>query len=178
MGHWGIKHIESHIQPKRQPLWVNPPVHLVKRPLPALLPRWVCRLFTLCGSMRGGMRRVFTPAAWKTVRYNRGKLGPTTVWTVTTSLTSLLLPLFTLCRNININTRCALRWARIARAVAPRAALVRLRKNGPTSALGRGEGCAPNARSRQGGARGRARARIAHGSVNYDEECKQFCPQL
>lgn len=145
-----------------QPLWVNSPVHLVKRPLPALLPRWVCRLFTLCGSLRGGMRKVFTPAAWKTVRYNRGKLGPTTAWTVTTSLTSLLLPLFTLCRiNININTRCALRWARVARVAAPRAALVRLRKNGPTSALGRGEGvCAKRSFSTGRGAWSCARARV------------------
>lgn len=108
------------------------------------------------------MRKVFTPAAWKTVRYNRGKLGPTTAWTVTTSLTSLLLPLFTLCRiNININTRCALRWARVARVAAPRAALVRLRKNGPTSALGRGEGvCAKRSFSTGRGAWSCARARV------------------
>ncbi len=32
-------------------------VHLAKRPLPALLPRVVWRLVSLCGSLRGGMRR-------------------------------------------------------------------------------------------------------------------------
>lgn len=56
-----------------QPLRANSPVHLVtsfQLPFPA-----ECVGCSLCGSLRGGMRRVFflTPAACKMVLLNRGK---------------------------------------------------------------------------------------------------------
>lgn len=110
------------------------------------------RLVSLSGSLRGGMRRVFfLRRREERVPYNREKLGPATVWTLTTSLAWSLLPLFTLWWiNININMRCALLWARVARAAAPGAALIRLRKKS-TSVLWRREGCAPNARARKWG---------------------------
>lgn len=111
-----------------QPLRANSPVHLVtsfQLPFPA-----ECVGCSLCGSLRGGMRRVFfflLQQRAKRCSQTGEKLGRTTARTVSTSLTSLSL--FTLCRiNMNINTGCALSWARGARPAAPRAALVRLRK--------------------------------------------------
>ena len=113
---WQSKNIWQDVYPL--PLRVNSSVHFMERPLPALLPR------SVCGSLRGGMRRVFPPRQDSNNQKKNGVFA--------TGKSRLITPPPWSCRSLLLNNHTnvilAISRARVARASAPRAALIWMRK--------------------------------------------------